>query len=579
MLAPSTVLGERYRVGKKLGVGAFGEAYVGTDLVTSSEIAIKIERNDTRRMVLRLEIAALKRLLHCPRIVRYIASGRSDDLSYLIMTRQGENLAELRKQTPAQRFAFRTVLWIAPQMVESIQQVHSAGYLHRDIKPANFVVGISNSRDVYLIDFGLARKFRTQTGEMRPARPSAGFRGTARYASLASHRGEELSRRDDLWSLLYVLVEMCVGHLPWRKVKDKEAIGKVKEAIPHSDFCANLPLCFSLFYQHLVSLRYEDEPDYAYIRELFLKEDLGEKSRLGLSEPDLPVLDWESGIDAGRDRFRYVPLAFDGIWSAYDNQVFIDAILHSTGLSQNGLATPTAGHGGSAHVPHSAPHPPLEPRSGADTPLRKTLLKHKKTNSHGQTRSVDDGGHGLYVYPDQRRASTSSLPQADQAMMGETAEADDRAEVGCESDQGLRPGDDDDDENRVYASVLQRTSSLPSSSLYSPSALGIDRGARYRQVTSSREEDFDDVNNEVLVNNTRTGAGAGTGAGTGTGAGAGAGTGTGASAGASSGRRSLSASSAQADIVTPGHPTEDLKPDTHSDPDPPPKKGCKCIIM
>lgn len=62
---------------------------------------------------------------------------------------------------------------------------------------------------------------------MRPPRAAAGFRGTVRYASVAAHRNREMGRHDDLFSLLYVLVEMVNGALPWRKIKDKEQV-------PHS---------------------------------------------------------------------------------------------------------------------------------------------------------------------------------------------------------------------------------------------------------------------------------------------------------------------------------------------------------
>ena len=49
-----------------------------------------------------------------------------------------------------------------------------------------------------------------------------------RYASINSHLSKELSRRDDLWSILYVLIEFLTGQLPWRKLKDKEEIGLLK---------------------------------------------------------------------------------------------------------------------------------------------------------------------------------------------------------------------------------------------------------------------------------------------------------------------------------------------------------------
>ena len=79
-----------------------------------------------------------------------------------------------------------------------------------------------------MIDFGLTRKYRLPSGQIRPPRDIAGFRGTARYASINSHLSKELSRRDDLWSVLYVLIEFLTGQLPWRKLKDKEEIGLLK---------------------------------------------------------------------------------------------------------------------------------------------------------------------------------------------------------------------------------------------------------------------------------------------------------------------------------------------------------------
>ena len=105
-------------------------------------------------------------------------------------------------------------------MLTSIQAVHEQHYLHRDIKPSNFVIGREDTSRVYLIDFGLARRYRSNDGTVRPARNPAGFRGTARYASIQSHKQQELGRRDDLWCLFYLLVEFRLETgLPWRKHK------------------------------------------------------------------------------------------------------------------------------------------------------------------------------------------------------------------------------------------------------------------------------------------------------------------------------------------------------------------------
>jgi tau tubulin kinase len=124
---------------------------------------------------------------------------------------------------------------------------------------------------IYLIDFGLARKYRIPTGEIRPPRKSAGFRGTARYASINSHKSKELGRRDDLWSVFYVLVEFALGTLPWRKMKDKDAIGGLKEKYTTKELVKDLPKEFSLFLESLQKLGYADDPDYNELRSLLLQ--------------------------------------------------------------------------------------------------------------------------------------------------------------------------------------------------------------------------------------------------------------------------------------------------------------------
>lgn len=71
---------------------------------------------------------------------------------------------------------------------------------------------------LFLIDYGLARRFRNERGEIRPPRRNIGFRGTLRYASLRVHRREEPGPADDLMSLYYTFIELIRGSVPWRKV-------------------------------------------------------------------------------------------------------------------------------------------------------------------------------------------------------------------------------------------------------------------------------------------------------------------------------------------------------------------------
>ena len=82
-----------------------------------------------------------------------------------------------------------------------------------------------NSNKVYLIDFGLAKKYRSiKTLIQYPLTMKKKFTGTARYASINALKGYEHSRRDELESLGYIFVYFLKGKLPWQNIiaKNKE---------------------------------------------------------------------------------------------------------------------------------------------------------------------------------------------------------------------------------------------------------------------------------------------------------------------------------------------------------------------
>jgi len=103
------------------------------------------------------------------------------------------------------------------QALERIEHIQSCDFLHRDIKPDNFLIGNKKASLVYMIDFGLAKRFRNpKTGQHIPWKEGKNLTGTARYASLNTHLGYEQSRRDDLEGLAYVMLYFLKGKLPWQ---------------------------------------------------------------------------------------------------------------------------------------------------------------------------------------------------------------------------------------------------------------------------------------------------------------------------------------------------------------------------
>ncbi|KAK2826524.1 hypothetical protein Q5P01_020738 [Channa striata] len=223
------------------------------------------------KQVLKMEVAVLKKLQGKDHVCRFVGCGRNDRFNYVVMELQGRNLADLRRSMTRGTFSISTTLRLGRQILEAIESIHSVGFLHRDIKPSNFAMGRfpSTCRTCYMLDFGLARQFTNSCQEVRPPRPVAGFRGTVRYASVNAHKNKEMGRHDDLWSLFYMLVEFLVGQLPWRKIKDKEHVGKLKETYDHRLMLKHLPAEFGVFLEHISSLDYFTKPDYELLMSVF----------------------------------------------------------------------------------------------------------------------------------------------------------------------------------------------------------------------------------------------------------------------------------------------------------------------
>lgn len=289
LLQPGHVVKERWKVVRKIGGGGFGEIYEGLDLVTKEQVALKVESARQPKQVLKMEVAVLKKLQGKEHVCRFIGCGRNDRFNYVVMQLQGKNLAELRRAQPRGAFSLSTTLRLGHQILHAINSIHQVGFLHRDIKPSNFSIGRlpSNCRKVYMLDFGLARQYTTATGEVRAPRAAAGFRGTVRYASINAHKNKEMGRHDDLWSLFYMLVEFVNGQLPWRKIKDKEQVGLMKEKYDHRALLKHLPSDLRLFLEHIQSLEYGDKPDYAMLSNLLERC----MKRRGVKDSD--PFDWE----------------------------------------------------------------------------------------------------------------------------------------------------------------------------------------------------------------------------------------------------------------------------------------------
>jgi hypothetical protein len=132
---------------------------------------------------------------------------------------------------------------------------------------------------IYLIDFGLSKKYiDPKTGEHVKFKNNHRLNGTARFASVHALEGYELSRRDDLESLCYVLVYLLKGNLPWTRIKNKNKYEKYKIILNMKKRMTDDILIgdknnseFIEFLKYCRNLRFEETPDYNYLRGLMTK--------------------------------------------------------------------------------------------------------------------------------------------------------------------------------------------------------------------------------------------------------------------------------------------------------------------
>ena len=193
------------------------------------------------------------------------------------------------------------VCLIAIQCLDRLEYIHSKNIVHKDIKPGNFLVGRKEPNLLYIIDFGMSCKYRSsRTGKHIKLKKVGKINGTIRYMSLNSCKECEYSRRDDLESLGYMLIELVKKDLPWNYIENEDINTKlkfikmvsIKKSITPEELCEKIPNEFCQYLKYCRKLDFEQEPNYNYLRSLFIDVLNNRKKLNGLYPFDSMSFSW-----------------------------------------------------------------------------------------------------------------------------------------------------------------------------------------------------------------------------------------------------------------------------------------------
>jgi len=258
-----------YLAQKQINSGYFGVVYFGVDLKTNESVAIKVEKNG--KSVLK-EASILSFLHDLKGVPQLFWSGTQNKIDVMVISLLGKDLISYLKIF--KKFSLKTVVMLADQLLNILEAIHNKGVVHQDLKPGNFLMGIGDKHDqCFIVDFGLSKYYRYSNGTHIPYRDNKTFLGTSRYASIAAHNGMEVSRKDDLESLIYVLVFLYKGTLPWQYLKVSESekkikVGEMKRNMSSEEICKDMPEEFVKFLNYVKNLSFKQKPDYSFLKGL-----------------------------------------------------------------------------------------------------------------------------------------------------------------------------------------------------------------------------------------------------------------------------------------------------------------------
>jgi len=264
------LINKKYLLIEKIGSGSFGTIYRGQNVRTKEFVAIKVEPIINDLKLLKNESNVYNFLSGSEGIPIIKWYGKDERNYYMVINLLGKSLQDLISHS--NKFSLLLTLKIGIKILNILKLIHDKGLVHRDIKPDNFLFGLNGLfNHIYLIDFGFCKSYLLPNGDHKEIKKTNNIIGSYNYASIMSHKRVELSRRDDLESLCYLLLYLCCGSLPWSNTNEEKEIITQKYNIINEDN-DECPSIFIELLKYIRSMEFEEKPNYFLIIDNFKRE-------------------------------------------------------------------------------------------------------------------------------------------------------------------------------------------------------------------------------------------------------------------------------------------------------------------